>query len=140
MAEFTAEALAAAIRRAGDDIKREVGALIPTATSEAVAALEGRYPVGVKHNPRVPHMRNDIRTRRINTGDSLIPARRITGPRLAYVWQDGTNERTDPTRRNASRGRMPAGDPHFYERTAVTTRQRMLDNAQRIIDRPREID
>lgn len=138
--EFSAEALGRALERVGADIKREIGELFPVAGAEAVSTLEARYPFGRKHNPAVPHMRDDIFTRRMTGTDVLLPIIRVTGPHLAYIWQDGTAERIDATRRNARRGRMPAADPGFYERTAVTTRQRMLDRAQQIIDRPREIE
>lgn len=129
----------AALHRASDDIKREVGALIPSAADEMVSRLEARYPIGRKHDPRVPHMRDDIRTRKLTTNDFLLPARKVIGPRLAYIWQDGTRERIDSTRRNARRGRMPAADPKFFERTAEQTRAAMLAKAESIVNRSREI-
>jgi NADPH-dependent ferric siderophore reductase len=137
--EFSLAALARALETVSADLKREVGLLIPAAADAMVARLESRYPLGKHHDPRVPHMRDDIRTRRLNTQDPLIPARRVIGPRLAYIWQDGTKDRVDATRRNARRGRMPAADPKFFERTAEQTRTQMLQQAEGIVHRPREL-
>jgi hypothetical protein len=140
VAEFSLDAFVRALDRASEDIKREVGALIPAAADAMVARLESRYPLGRHHRAGVPHMRDDVRIRTRQGQDALLPVRQVRAPRLAYIWQDGTNERFDATRKNAKRGRMPAADPHFFERTAVQTRADMLARAQDILDRPREID
>ena len=139
MSEFATDAIARGLQRASDDIKREVGALIPEAALEMERRLVSRYPIGAKHDPRVPRMRDDVRIRSGRQQDALLPVRKVVGPHLAYIWQDGTKERYDSTRRNARRGRMPAADPHFFERTAVEIRSRMLASAQSVLDRDREI-
>lgn len=138
--EFSVDDLVRALDRASDDIKREIGALIPAAADSMTARLEARYPIGKKAHPGVPHMRDDIRIRTIQSQDHLLPVRQVVGPRLGYIWQDGTVDRYDATRRNAFRGRMPAFAPNFFETTAVETRTDMLNRAQSVLDRDREID
>lgn len=138
--EFNLDEFVRALDRASDEIKREVGALPIAAADRFVGLLESRYPIGKKHNPEVPHMRDDIRVRTGRNSDPLVPAKRVLGPRLGYIWQDGTRERVDNTRKNARRGRMPAADPGFFERTAIQVRTDMLQRAQDILNRSREID
>lgn len=137
---FNREAFADALDRASEAIKREVGDLIPEAADRMVGVLEARYPIGKKAHPDVPHMRDDIRVRTGRQQDALVPVRRVLGPRLGYIWQDGTKQRFDATRKNANRGRMPAADPNFFERTAVSIRTDMLERAQAVLDRTREIE
>lgn len=137
--EFNLDEFVRGLDRASDEIKREVGALVPAAADQMVSRLEGRYPIGKKAHPDVPHMRDDIRVRNGRQQDALVPARRVMGPRLGYIWQDGTRQRHDSTRKNANRGRMPAADPNFFERTAIQIRTDMLTQAQAILDRSREI-
>lgn len=139
MSDFSTNDLRQALARVSDDVKREVGALIPQAADAMVGRLEARYPYGEKHDPRVPHMRDDISIRSVVGNDVLLPARKVRGPRLAFIWQDGTRDRTDATRKNARRGRMPAADPKFFERAAAQTRAEMMHQAQAILDRPRTI-
>lgn len=122
-----------------DQIKREVGALIPGAAERMIGILHSRYPVGRTSHPDVPHMRQDIYSRTGQSQDALIPARKVIGPRLAYIWQDGTRDRVDATRGNARRGRMPAADPDFFQRTAAQVRGDMLQKALAILNRSREI-
>jgi hypothetical protein len=136
---FSAESVAAGLQRVSDDIKREVGLLIPVAAAQMDSALHARYPLGRKSHPGVPHMREDIRVRTQQSEEALIPISRVSGPRLAYIWQDGTTDRVDSTRKNARRGRMPAAAPGFFERTAVQVRTAMLQRAQNALDRPREL-
>lgn len=84
-------------------------------------------------------MKDDIRMGTVQGNDALLTGARVFGPRLAFIWQDGTVQRHDATRKNANRGRMPAQDPGFFERTAVQVRSSMLRLAQAILDRPRAI-
>jgi hypothetical protein len=140
MAEiFDTEEFGRSLQRSSDEIKREVGALIRPAADEFAARLYRRYPLGRKEHPDRPHMKDDIRIGTVQGNDHLLPGRRVFGPRLAFIWQDGTVQRHDATRRNANRGRMPAADPGFFERTAVRVRSEMLNAAQVILDKPREI-
>ena len=136
--DLTAE-LAIKLADVSDQIKREVGALIPVAAEQMIGILHSRYPVGRKSHPDVPHMREDIYVRGGQQREVLLPVRKVVGPRLAYIWQDGTTDRVDATRKNARRGRMPAAAPGFFERTAVQVRLDMLRRAQDIVNQPREI-
>lgn len=124
---------------ASEAIKREVGALIPAAAETMAHRLIARYPIGTKSHPDRPHMREDVRIRTRQSQQALLPIRQVVGPRLAFIWQNGTKRRVDATRHNANRGRSPAHDPGFFERTAVQTRTEMLSQAQAILDRSRVI-
>lgn len=137
---FSAESVAAALARVSQEIKREVGLLIPDAANQMAGILAARYPLGHTSHPDVPHMREDIYVRTQQSQDALLPVRRVVGPRLAFIWQDGTTDRVDSTRKNARRGRMPAFAPGFFQRTAVQVRTSMLQKAQAILDRPRNIE
>jgi len=129
-----------ALQRTSDEIKREVGTLIDPAAQLMANRLEQRYPLGRKEHVGRKHMRDDIRIRNLSSPEDSLPARRVSGPRLATIWQDGTDGRVDPTRKNANRGRMPAADPGFFQRTAVNVRAGMLNRAQSILDKPRRVD
>jgi len=128
-----------ALQRTSEEIKREVGTLIDPAAQLMANRLEQRYPLGRKAHPGRKHMKDDIRIRNLSSPEAILPARRVSGPRLATIWQDGTGTRIDSTRKNANRGRMPAADPGFFQRTAVNVRADMLNRAQAILDKPREV-
>jgi hypothetical protein len=136
--DLTAQ-LSIALADVSEAIKREVGALIPEAADRMVGILAHRYPVGRKSHPDVPHMRDDMYVRNGQQREALLPVKKVIGPRLAYIWQDGTVDRVDSTRKNARRGRMPAAAPGFFERTAVQVRQDMLRRAVEIVNRPRDM-
>lgn len=143
MAAFMSQAL----DRVSDDIKREVGALVEPAAQAMVAKLESSYPYDTRHpNAQAPHMRDDIYIRREIGREALLPKMRVVGPRLAYIWQDGTVERGDPTRPNpttglpAKRGRMPAADRGFFKRVAAAIRWDMYTRQTQILDRARAIE
>ena len=129
-----------ALQRTSEEIKREVGTLIDPAAQFMANRLEQRYPLGRKAHPGRKHMKDDIRIRNLSSPEAILPARRVTGPRLASIWQDGTGNRVDATRKNANRGRMPAQDPGFFRRTAVNVRTDMLQRAQAILDKPRQME
>jgi hypothetical protein len=137
---FSAESVAAALVRASNDIRREVGALIPVAADQMASILTSRYPIGRTDHPVVPHMRDQVRVSTRQGDDPLLPVRKVKAPNLATIWQDGTAERFDPTRGNARRGRMPAAAPGFFERTAVAVRAAMLQRAQAVLDKPRSFE
>lgn len=124
---------ASALERTVDDIKREVGTLIPVAAQSMVSQLWARYP------RKTGRLEDSTRIRHLSGRDSLLPVARVIGAPHATIWQDGTVERFNYTRKNASRGRMPAAAPGLFERTAVQTRAAMLQRAQAVLDRPREI-
>ncbi len=137
---FDQAAFVRALQQTSDAIKREVGALIAPAADQMASVLRSRYPTGRKKHPGVKHMDDDIRVVGRPGNDDFLPARRVIGPRLATIWQDGTVERFDNTRKNARRGRMPATAPGFFQRMAVQIRTVMLQRAQSILDRPRDIE
>jgi hypothetical protein len=122
------------MERVSDDVKREVGALIPVAAETMATALEARYPIG-----KTGQLRAGVRIRTRAGQDPLLPVRQVIGPALAFIWQDGTVARYNYTRANAYRGRSPAHDPGMFQRLAVQTRAAMLTHAQQIVDRNREI-
>lgn len=139
MSDIDTDSIARGLDRVSNDIKREVGDLSRPTADRMVTTLRQRYPFGAKHNPRVPHMRDDMVVTSRPTNDPLLPANRVRGPRLTYIWQEGSRERFDATRGNARRGRMPTADPEFFERTAAQARSEMMRQAQSILDRPRSI-
>jgi hypothetical protein len=135
MSDSLAADVAAGLARVSEDIKREVGQLIPVAAQQMASILTGRYPIStIAH----PHMRDQVRVSTGQASDAL-PISRVKAPNLATIWQDGTVQRHDATRANANRGRMPAAAHGFFERTAVQTRAAMLQRAQTILDKPREV-
>ncbi len=135
MSESLTASVAAGLARVSDDIKREVGQLIPVAAQQMASILTGRYPISrIAHT----HMRDQVRV--ATQGAGVLPISRVKAPNLAAIWQDGTVQRHDATRRNANRGRMPAAEHGFFERTAVQTRSAMLQKAQSVLDRPRPIE
>lgn len=136
---FDTSAFARELMQTSDDIKREVGALIAPAAAQMASILRGRYPTGRKNHPGVKHMDDDIRITARPGSSDVLPSSRVIGPRLASIWQDGTVDRFDNTRRNARRGKMPAAAPRFFQHTAVAVRTAMLQKAQAIVDRPRDI-
>jgi hypothetical protein len=140
VSEFSTAGIASALDRTSDDIKREVGSLIPAAAQGMADTLKARYPVGAHHrDASVPHMKDDIFIRTRQSQDARLPVRKVIGPHLAYIWQNGTKARTDPTRKNAKRGRMPVGDRDFFERTAARTRAEMMARAEAVLARARQI-
>ncbi len=136
MSDSLSASVAAGLARVSDDIKREVGQLIPVAAQQMSSILTSRYPISrIAHT----HMRDQLRVSTGQASDAL-PISRVKAPNLAAIWQDGTVQRHDATRRNANRGRMPAAAHGFFERTAVQTRAAMLQRAQNVLDRPRSIE
>ena len=131
--------LSVALADVSEQVKREVGALIPAAADEFVSILHARYPRGRKEHPGIPHMQEDAYVRTVQSQDALLPVRKVIGPRLAYIWQDGTKQRTDATRGGANRGRMPAASPGYFQRTAAQVRASMLRLAVDIVNRPRQM-
>lgn len=138
---FSTDDLARGLERASDDMKREVGALIPLAATTMESLLVARYPTGTRPHPGVPHMEDDIVIRSQYSNDHLLPKKRVRGPRLAYIWQNGTKLREYVTAHGATHrtGAAKPQDTDFFERTAVRTRAQFMAQAQAILDRPREI-
>lgn len=137
---FDTAAIARGLEQASDDMKREISALIPRAADRMAGTIRQRYPLGRKQHPGVPHMRDDIKQRWLGPRSHFLQAKKVQGPTLAYIWQNGSVARYDETRGNAYRGRMPAAAPDFFERTASNVRDDMMRQAQSILDRNRQIN
>jgi hypothetical protein len=140
VAEFSLDAFVRALDRASEDIKREVGALIPAAADAMVARLESRYPIGRHHRAGVPHLRDDVRIR-TRQGTGRTPPGASGEGAAARAHLAGRHERAvrrDPEERQA---RADAGGGSALLRTDGRPDARdMLARAQDILDRPREID
>lgn len=137
--DFSVADLVHGMDTASDDIKREVAYLVDryaTLTKDRVQAAFPIGPTGQLHNRvTVTHPRG---TATSATG-TIIPARvvRASAPHV-HIWQEGTVERFDATRANARRGRSPAHGRRF-ENIAADTRAEMLQQAQHLLNRPREL-
>lgn len=138
--DFSTDNIARGLEQASDDMKREVSALIPLAADRMASTIRQRYPLGKKYHPGVPHMRDDIKMRWLAPKSHFLAGKKVTGPTLAYIWQNGSVPRYDETRGNAYRGRMPRAAQNFFERTASNVRSEMMRNAQTILDRNRRIN
>ena len=137
---FDTAAIARGLEAASDEMKREIAVLIPRAADRMASTIRQRYPLGRKNHPGRPHMREDISIRNLGPQNHFLPGRKVKGPTLAYIWQNGSVDRYDETRGNAYRGRMPKAAPDFFERTAASVRSDMMRNAQAILDRNRQIN
>ncbi len=137
---FDTAAIARGLEQASDDMKREVAALIPKAADQMASTIRQRYPLGRKQHPGVPHMREDIKIRWLGPRSHFLQGKKVIGPTLAYIWQNGSVPRYDETRGNAYRGRMPKAAPGFFERTASNVRANFMRVAQAILDRDRKIN
>jgi hypothetical protein len=129
-----------ALQHVSDDIKREVGALVPAAANRVKDRVQAAYPVGPTGNlRRMVRVGQPARFISNGAGD-FIPTLQVKAfaPHV-WIWQEGTVERFDSTRRNARRGRSPKHGKVF-EAIAARTRAGMLNQAQAILDRPRKID
>jgi len=137
---FDLEAFARSLQRCSDDIKREVGALVPVTSNRAKERVQAAYPVGPTGNlRRMVRVGQPVRFRTNGAGD-LIPVLQVKAfaPHV-WMWQEGTVERFDSTRKNARRGRSPRHGKVF-EAISAQERAVMMNQAQAILDRPRKID
>ncbi len=137
--DFSVADLVKAMETASDDIKREVGGLVDLAAQGMVNRLQQRYPAGPTGNLRAMVFNTQPRAFATTSTGQTIPARRVraTAPHI-HIWQEGTGQRFDATRKNANRGRMPAGGKVF-EATAAEVRANMLRRAQELLNRNREL-
>ena len=145
--EFDLDGFVRQMAATSDAIKREVGDLVQPAAERMLSTIEARYPIGAHHRDqrtidgrvvRIPHMKEDGYIRTLPSQDAMLPVRKVVGPRLAYIWQNGTAPRHRYSRKGAYCGRGPAHAPDFFERTAVDTRAAMMAQAQAILDRDRK--
>lgn len=133
MADFSTADLQRALEKSADDFKRYVSGLIEAAPNALFARLQAEYPIGLTGTLR--------RRISITSGPSRdsIPNKRVraTAPHI-HMWQEGTVERFDATRRNARRGRMPVGG-RVFERNAGDVRRQMLQKAEQELNRTHEL-
>lgn len=137
MADFSVAELSKALETATDDFKRTVSGLIEAAPFTLKARLQAAYPMG-----KTGVLRSRIAISsgppKAGTGAPVSVRRvRASAPHI-HMWQDGTRERFDSTRKNAGRGRMPAGGDVF-QRHAGDVRRAMLNQAQQELNRNKEI-
>lgn len=141
--DFSVAELSKALERSADDFKRHVSVLIDAAPHALVARLQSAYPVGPAKSVGGRTVPGGTLRRRISitSGPSKgdVPSKRVraTAPHI-HMWQEGTVQRQDSTRRNANRGRMPVGGPVF-ERNAGQVRREMLQRAEQELTRTHEL-
>ena len=137
--EFNAEAIGAALRQASAQVQQEVGALIQPTALRVKTRVQGAFPIGPTGNL---HDRVSVSQPRLfmttATGQNIpIWQVRATSPHV-FIWEEGTRDRFDATRKGARRGRSPRHGKVF-EAISAQEREQMLRQAQAILDRPVEI-
>lgn len=137
--DFSVAELAKAMDTASDDIKREVAGFVQDAALAMVNRLQQRYPAGPTGNLRAMVFMTQPKHFTTTSTGVALPAKRVraTAPHI-HIWQEGTRERFDATRKNARRGRMPAGG-RVFESTASEVRATMFRRAQDALNRNRNI-
>lgn len=134
--DFSTADLQKALLTSADDFKRHVSGLIEAAPHALFSRLQSAYPVGPTGNLR---RRISITSQSRQSGAVAIPVRRVRATAAhIHMWQEGTVQRHDATRKNANRGRMPAGGPVF-ERNAGQVRREMLQKAEQELNRTHEL-
>ena len=135
--DFSVADLSRAMERATDDFKRTVGGLIEAAPHTLQGRLQSIYPQGPTGTLRRRITISSGQPRASSGTPVAVRKVRATAPHI-HMWQEGTRDRFDSTRANASRGRMPAGG-QVFERTAGQVRREMLNKAERELNRTHEI-
>lgn len=139
VADFSVDDLGRALDRASDDMKRAVGALVERAAQTTKTRVQAAYPVGPTGTLRRRVSVGQPRGFATTGSGTVIPALivRASAPHV-HIWQEGTVERFDSTRANARRGRSPRHG-RVMEAIAAQTRQEMLNDAQALVTRDREL-
>ncbi len=137
--EFSTEAIGAALRQSSAQVQQEIGALIQPTALRVKTRVQDRFPIGPTGNL---HDRVSVSQPRLfmttATGQNIpVWQVRATSPHV-FIWEEGTRDRFDATRKNARRGRSPRHGKVF-EAVAAQERQEMLRQAQAILDRKTEI-
>lgn len=138
-ADFSVEPLLVGLDKASDEVKLQVGRLIDGAAIATRDRVQQVYPVGPTGTLKARVTVGQPRSFGTTSSGTVIPVRvvRATAPHV-HIWQEGTVERFDPTRANARRGRSPRHG-RVFEAVAAQERKRMLDEAQSLLDRHREL-
>ena len=137
--DFSAEAISAALRTASAEVQDKIGALALVAAHRAKDRVQAAYPIGPTGNLHERVFVSQPRTFTTTATGQPVPVWlvRATSPHV-FIWQEGTRERFDATRKNARRGRSPAHG-RIFEAVAAQEREQMLRQAQSILDRKTEI-
>ena len=137
--EFSVADLVKAMDSASDEIKEQVVGLIDTAAVVFQHRVQQAYEIGPTGNLRDRVVITRPRVQTFTASGVKVPAKQVraTAPHV-HIYQEGTVERFDATRANARRGRSPAHG-RIFERTAVDVRRDMLEKAQRVLDKNREL-
>jgi len=140
---------AADLDRASEAIKQDVALLPQQAAVRIVARAQAAYPIGPVHwhqGQRIGGgtLRNSVtqavpRGASTTAGGAYIPMAvvRVLAPHV-HFYEDGTEMRQDPTRKNANRGRVVGRGPVFVS-IVTEERAQMYRQAQDVLDRDREI-
>ncbi len=154
-ASFDLRSLAAALDRVSDDVKDAVGGKAQTAAIAMQYHLERTYPVGPRHLRKGAWVGGGALRRSVVRGQpgrfavtskgTPVPAAvvRVLAPHV-HFYEEGTEDRFDPTRRNprtgqpSPRGRAPRQGPLFVP-TAVRERERMFAAAAALLNESREL-
>jgi len=132
--DFSVAQLQKAMETATDDIKREMSGLIDSAAQSMLNRVQQRFPVGPTGN-----LRALVRVTASRPSVGALLGKKVRGTAAhIHIWQEGTRQRTDATRGNANRGRMPVGG-RVFETAAAETRANMLRRAQDMLNRNREL-
>lgn len=139
MPEFSVEAISLALRNASAELQDRIGALAIVAANQAKDKVQRAYPIGPTGNLHDRVFVSQPRTFSTTATGQPVPVWQVraTSPHV-FIWQEGTRERFDATRKGARRGRSPAHG-RIFEAIAAQTRQNMLMQAQAILDRNTEI-
>lgn len=137
--EFSEEAVRAALYQASAEIQDKIGALAVVAANTAKDRVQGAYPIGPTGNLRRQVFVSQPRTFTTTATGQPVPVWlvRATAPHV-FIYQEGTKERFDSTRKGARRGRSPRHG-RIFEAIAAQTRGDMLAQAQRLLDQRVEI-
>lgn len=138
MANFTLDVrgFAAALDRASTAIVQEAQVAIERAAREASTQLTTTYP------QRTGVLAGRVSARR-GTARGSYDAGRIQGWSVfsraphAHLYEYGTGDRTDNTRRGARRGRMPARP--LFGAILSDARRGLYTDVQRVLDQTRQV-
>lgn len=155
LATFDLRSLSEALDRVGDELKDAVGAKAQTAAITMQYRVERAYPVGPRHirkgqwvgggTLRQSVVRGQPGRFAVTSRGTPVPTAvvRALAPHV-HFYEEGTEPRVDPTRRNprtgnpSPRGRSPKYGPIFV-RIAVEERAKMFAAAEALLNESREL-
>src|SRR5678809_1647420 len=133
--EFTAESIGALLRKASVDVQERIGALMQPTAARAKARVQQAFPVGKTGNLHDRVSISQQRTAEVMASGVPVASwqMKATSPHV-FIWEEGTRERFDATRRGARRGRSPRHG-RVFEAVSAQEREQMLRQAQTILDK-----